>query len=456
MGRFLKKSKWFIIVSIFAGLGLLQSCGKGFSPSTPSDTVNALVGPPTAVLTMIATHNPNGGPPGISTPTPTNTFTSTSTGTPTNTATPSNTPTNSFTPTVTNTATVTNTPTQVNACVLNPAVTVVGQPAPGGNIYVGDLGANQISVVTGSAQVASIPIAGQMGNMDFTPDGRRLYQTVSGIFGGSLNGFAVIDTDPASPTQGVVSYLQLDNTGVARVRIDPQGRFAWFGDGCGLEALDINPASATYHHVLGTAKGFTVGLDGEPGFTPDGHQLWWPEDGPFGNPSQIAVINTDPSSPGFTSFREIPLPSGVNPQGISVSKDGTRAFVSMWGANNITVVNTATLSVVTSFNGGSGFAPRGNVLSADGSVLWVVTDGGNFLKEFSVNTATDTYTFLGEVNFDSASNNVHFVRLSKDGTTAYVPGDNIPVLYEALTTVPPTALPSIPQAGMPVFLASHP
>jgi YVTN family beta-propeller protein len=335
-------------------------------------------------------------------------------------------------------------------------VTIAGQPAPGGNIYVADLTVNQVSVVTGGTQVATIPIAGQVGYLDFTPDGRRLYTVANNLFGGSQSGFAVINTDPASPNQGVISYLTLDNSGLSRLRIDPNGQFAYFGDSCGLEILDVNPADAAYNHVVGVITGFTVGLDGEPGFSPDGKRLWWPEDGPYGNPSQVAVINTDPSSPGFKTFQEIPLPSGVNPQGISVSKDGTRAFVSMWGANNITVINTATLSVVTSFNGGSGFAPRGNVLSASGSVLWVVTDGGNYLKEFSVNTATDSYNFLGEVFFDSASNNVHYVRLSKDGLTAYVPGDNIPVLYEAATTVPPTALPPIPQVGVPLPIAAHP
>ena len=448
MSRIWNSLKACMVVLVCAGLALLQSCTKGLTPSMPSDSVNALTGPPTAVLTLIATHNP-GGPPGIvgkytATPTPTDTPTATSTGTPTDTATQTATP------------TVTLTPTPVNACALNPAVTVAGQPAPGGNIYVGNLNASLVSVVTGSAQAASLPIAGQMGGMDFTPDGKRLYQVANNILGGSQSGFAVIDTDPSSPNQGMISYVALDNSSLSRVRIDPTGQYAYFGDGCGLEILDINPASPSYHHVVGTVTGFTVGLDGEPGFSPGGKQLWWPEDGPWGNPSAIAVINTDLSSPGFKTVREMPLPSGVNPQGISVSKDGTRAFVSMWGGNNITVVNTATLSTVTTFNGGSGYAPRGNVISADGSVLWVVTDGGNYLKEFSVNTAADTYAFLGEVNFDFASNNVHYVRLSKDGSTAYVPGCNIPVLYEASTTVPPTALPAIPQAGLPLFIASHP
>ena len=467
-------SKWLaVILTCVGGLGLLQSCGQNAIPESPSSTDIALVGPPTAVLTLIATHNPNGGPPGIKTPTPTDTPTSTSTGTPTNTSTQTatGTPTHSATPTATSTATgtptntftstftstFTTTPTPVNSCFTGPILTTAGQPAPAGNIYVANLDSNLVSVVTGSAQVAAIPVsAAQLGGMDITPDGKRVYQVADGILGGSLNGFAVIDSDPTSPTQGVVTYLQISNSGIAKVRISPQGNFAYFIDTCGLEVLDINPADTDYNRVIGTVTGFMTGLDGEPGFSPDGKQLWWPEDGAFGNPSGIAVINTDPTSPGFKTLREIPLPGGSNPQCISVSKDGTRAFVSMWGANNITVINTATLAIVTSFNGGSGFAPRGNVVSADGSVLWVVTDGGNYLKEFSVNTASDSYSFLGEVLFDSASNNIHLVRLSKDGTTAYVPGDNIPVLYEALTTVPPTALAPIPQSSLPVFISSRP
>jgi hypothetical protein len=87
----------------------------------------------------------------------------------------------------------------------------------------------------------------------------------------------------------------------------------------------------------------------------------------------------------------------------------------------------------------------------------VVTDGGTYLEKYGVNSATDTYAFLSELNFDGTSNNIHFVRLSKDGLTAYVPGGTTSLLYSAdLTADPPTRLPDVSLGGAANYLAVHP
>src|SRR5258708_7342938 len=100
------------VLSLFFCLLMFQlACNQTATNPQPPSQVQAMTGPPTAVLTLIATHNPNGGPPGQHTPTPTETPTSTSTDTPTVTATSTVTNTPTLTPTVTFTFTVTSTPT---------------------------------------------------------------------------------------------------------------------------------------------------------------------------------------------------------------------------------------------------------------------------------------------------------------------------------------------------------
>lgn len=125
--------KYFVLVLILSVGFLPLACQQPSLPSQPDSTIHTMTGPPTEVLTVIATHNPNGGPPGILTAQPTatathtptnspvNTSTNTPTSTPTATSTPSSTPTAtdtstatgtfSSTPTDTATSTATNTPT---------------------------------------------------------------------------------------------------------------------------------------------------------------------------------------------------------------------------------------------------------------------------------------------------------------------------------------------------------
>jgi len=264
---------------------------------------------------------------------------------------------------------------------------------------------------------------------------------------------AVIDTDSASPTRGQITYLPLSNSTIGSVHVDRSGRFAYFNDGCGIEVLDVNPSSPTYHTLVANLPAATANLESVADFTPDGKQLWWLEDGGYGHPSVIGVINTDATSPSYRTLNEFFLPDGSNPQGISISRDGTKAFLSMWGGTTIKVLNTSDFSTLTDISGGSGASPRGNVLSADGNDLWVATDGGNYLKKYD----TNTLSFVTELFLDSGSNNIHFVRLSNDGRTAYEPGCTIPVLYQVdITTMPPTRLADVPMQSVPINLAIHP
>lgn len=315
-----------------------------------------------------------------------------------------------------------------------------------------------VQAINSGAIVLNIPIqATSINNMAFTPNGKELYVVANNIFGGSLSGLAVINTDPTSSNENQVTYLRLDSTAVGMVWIDPAGAYAYFSDGCGMEVLNIQPSSPNYQQVVADITGFTTSLIGEAAFTPNGNQLWWPESGPYGSPSLVAVINSNPASSGFATKQEITLTTGGNPQGISVSADGTRAFLSMWSSGGIQVINTSTFGTVTTFTGGSGFGFRGNTLSSNGSTLWVASDGDTYLEEFSVDTATDTYSYVNQLMFDSTTDNVHYDWLSKDGSTAYIPGYFAQVLYEAnITTTPPTALSSISLGGTACFMAVHP
>lgn len=136
--------KWLaVFLTCIGGLGLLQSCNQNSIPETSPSTDVALVGPPNAVLTRIATHNPHGGPPGqeISTPTDTPVPSNTPGVDPSNTPrtnTPTATSTQTFTPSVTPSFTPSATPAQSSTacaglCSGPPITTPVPTFTPSGN-----------------------------------------------------------------------------------------------------------------------------------------------------------------------------------------------------------------------------------------------------------------------------------------------------------------------------------
>ena len=296
----------------------------------------------------------------------------------------------------------------------------------------------------------------------FTPDGSRLY------VGAGSSGIVVIDTVPSSPTYNqVITTIPINQTvgGVPLTRadtifIDPLGRLAYFHSGFYIGVLDIRPSSPTFQQIIGAVSGITVGNILEAAFTPDGRSLWWPEDGGFGCRSGVAVIDTDPLSPGFNIATEFSLPStpfcpgfGFNPQGISITPDGTKAYLSGWGFNEIKVIDTATHTTITDIFGGDGGAPRGNAITADGTRLYVVTDGSTVLRAYNISTNS----FVNDVILDFTSDGVHLVRLSVDGTRAYVSGSNVPFIRVVdVSASPPSLVTNVTVGPVPMLLAVQP
>lgn len=332
------------------------------------------------------------------------------------------------------------------------------------NVYVSNSNTTppKVTVIDGvtNAVLTTIPIPStNAGALAFTPDGSRLYVT-TGDVPGSVD-IAVIDTAPASPTYNqVVTTIAINATIGATtfttahtIFIGPGGKFAYFRFFDKIGVLDIDAASPTFHQVVGAVTGITIPPENEAAFTPDGKEMWLILAGGFGFPSGLAVINTDPSSPGFNTATQLSIFSGFNPQGISITPDGAKVFVSGWGSNRIRVFDRVSRAFVTDIFGGQGFAPRGNAVTPDGKKLLAVTDGQTVVREYNA----ITNTFVNGVVLDFTSNGVHFIRTSVNGARAYVSGSNVNfVRVLDLTTSPPAPFTNVTVGPVPVFLAVQP
>src|SRR6266446_7024820 len=141
----------------------------------------------------------------------------------------------------------------------------------------------------------------------------------------------------------------------------------------------------------------------------------------FGGNS-VSVINTGTNAVVAT------INLGASPTGVAVSPDGTRAYVTQTG-NSVSVINTATNTVLTSLNGSNG--PAGVAVSPNGTRAYVTNFAGTTVSV--INTATNTV-----VTTLNGFNSPRSVAVSPNGTRAYVtnPGVNtVSVIDTATNTV---------------------
>ncbi|WP_436843919.1 YncE family protein [Streptomyces sioyaensis] len=78
---------------------------------------------------------------------------------------------------------------------------------------------------------------------------------------------------------------------------------------------------------------------------------------------------------------------GSQPQGIAITPDGTRAYVTSFGAGSVSVINTANNTVLTTITG-VGTNLVGVAITADGTRAYVADRSSNNVRV--IDTATNT------------------------------------------------------------------
>jgi YVTN family beta-propeller protein/VCBS repeat-containing protein len=130
--------------------------------------------------------------------------------------------------------------------------------------------------------------------------------------------------------------------------------------------------------------------------------------------SSVAVIDANtnkqldvkPSTPTVDS-----ITVGANPQAITLSPDGTRAYVANYGSSSVSVINTATNALDgTAISVGA--KPSAVTLSADGSLLYVA-NGNDTVSVFN----TKTRALVATLQIDSQpETNYHTLAVRSDGS----------------------------------------
>ena len=120
---------------------------------------------------------------------------------------------------------------------------------------------------------------------------------------------------------------------------------------------------------------------------------------------------------------------GNGPIGVAVSSIGSRAYITNVYSNNVSVINTSTNTVIATIPVGS--VPEGIAVSPDGSKLYVTNSTSNTVSV--INTATNTVT-----NTTPVGSYPNYVAVSPDGSKAYIANafsNNVSVIDTATNTI---------------------
>jgi YVTN family beta-propeller protein len=253
----------------------------------------------------------------------------------------------------------------------------VGEPVPAGEgpssvaitpdgkfAYVADSGGESVSVVeTGLRRnLATIEEVGKGPfGIAITPDGKYAYVTDRG--GDEV---AVISTQ----TNKVVKSIEVGE-GPTGVAISPTGKFAYVADHVGNQVQVINTETMTT-----TGEPIEVG-EGPMGieFTQGGTAYVVDETG-----KEVSAINTL-----TRKVTGIALPSGSGePRGVSISPDGTEAYVVGLGTGPISVIDTGTNKVSGEIKVEG--KPQEVAFAANGKTVYVTESEPNQVQAIDVET----------------------------------------------------------------------
>ena len=291
-----------------------------------------------------------------------------------------------------------------------------------------------IYTVTGTPTQGRVTIDQATGVYAYTPfDAARLaaYNTpasetdtfivsVNDGHGGSTQ--VTVAAIPVALAKASVTATVPGSSGAYGVAATPDGTRAYVtnsGDGT-VEVIDTDPDSATFNTVIGRISVGT--LPSMVTVSPDGTRAYVST---ANGPGSVAVIDTGPLSPTYnTVIANVAL--GSPSYGIAVTPDGTRAYVAQFDFS-VSVIDTnpqsAHCNTVIGSVGipGANTRPRGVTITPDGTRAYVTLSEANSVVVIDTVPTSPAYnTVIGTVGVGPARG----VTLSPDGMRGYVTGGN--------------------------------
>lgn len=263
-------------------------------------------------------------------------------------------------------------------------------------------------------QVAGIPVGFQPGDLAITPDGTRAYV-------GHLGGIDVINT----ATEAVQTILVAGTDPVADIALTPDGKRAYFARSGFVYVLNTDPTSPGFHTVQPLAPTDPLFLSAQVAITPDGKNLLiaW-----FGFVAySVSVIDIEPASPTFHTVIGTPVPVvGGSAAKVAVSSDSRYGYIADAFGHLARVDLEATPIAIDRTN--FGLSPDAILVSPDGNFLFVLQAGADVLTI----ARSDDLGLAGSVPWDDLGD---IGAITPDGQRAYLLRNTLTATQE-LVAVP--------------------
>ena len=264
--------------------------------------------------------------------------------------------------------------------------------------FISNFGENDVSVIntTSNTVIGSpIPVGNFPTGVAITPDGRFAYITNQDAIGT----VSIIDAAAKTVLPGSIPV----GTFPIGVAVTPNARFAYVANGDDtVSVIDVATNSAPTAPIpFGTGtEPFGVAV------TPNGQFAYITNSAN----NTVSVIAT-----ATNTVVGSPIVVGIFPQGVAITPDGRFAYIANFGSGTISVINTATNAVATISVGGS---PEGIAITPDGNFVYIANQSNNAVSV--INTMTNQL-----VSIPVGSTPVG-VAITPDGRFAYVTnsGDN--------------------------------
>jgi YVTN family beta-propeller protein len=286
----------------------------------------------------------------------------------------------------------------------------------GTRAYVANQGGNNVSVIDTASNtvVATVAVGTVPNGVGVNPAGTRAY--VGNQFS---NNVSVIDT----ATNTVIATVAV-GSGPVGVAVNPAGTRAYVANLNGNNVSVIDTGSNTVVATVAVgAVPYAFGVFITPGGTPT------PTPGPFAyitnhGSHNVSVIDTASNTVVAT------VAVGFGPLGVAVNPAGTRAYVGNYRSSNVSVIDTATNTAIATVAAGAN--PTGVAVNPAGTRAYVA-DEGNPGTVSVIDTATNTVVATVAVGA-----NPEGVAVNPAGTRAYVANLNsntVSVIDTASNTV---------------------
>jgi YVTN family beta-propeller protein len=262
--------------------------------------------------------------------------------------------------------------------------TVVGSPIPvgdfpnqvevtpdGGRAYIVNAGDDTVSVIDTATNTVTATInVGGSGSALMSPDGSRLYVANFNVMDHSVNDVIVVDTDPASATyHTVIDTIDVNELTYGMVISGDRLYLSGFD----LSVIDLNPGSPTYHTVISSTplSGDDSVHSFEAAVSADGTRLYLtPHTFHPDQPATTEVLVLDITGAQPVPVASIPTDDAID---IALSPDGAYAFVTNPGDDNLSVIDTATNTLIATIPFED--SPRSLAFSPDGKKVYITISG---------------------------------------------------------------------------------